>query len=73
VSDSRHDLKAIDGWLGRRVSAEERHDRATCEHAGRICHYGCGVCEHGLVYFECQPCLTDRIMRSEGVEPHSMR
>lgn len=70
---TEHDVRALDGWLGREITEAERHDRATCDQAGKLFHYGCGVCVHGLTYFECQPCLTDRLMRSEGVEPHSMR
>lgn len=31
-----------------------------CEFEGTIGHYGCGVCEHGLAYVECEPCLRAR-------------
>lgn len=32
-----------------------------CELEGTIGHAGCGVCEHGLVYVECEPCFRKRI------------
>lgn len=32
-----------------------------CEFEGAIGHYGCGVCEHGLAYVECEPCFRKRI------------
>lgn len=32
-------------------------ERANCEQAGMVGHTSCGVCEHGLPVFLCQPCF----------------
>lgn len=42
---------------------EDDLDRANCQHAGEIGHWGCGVCkEHGKPVFTCQECFGKRII-----------
>jgi hypothetical protein len=45
------------------VNSDQREEgeRRSCELAGQFGHWGCGVCSHGLLYEQCEPCMRARV------------
>jgi len=39
-----------------REPTDDDIERANCDKAGQIGHYGCGICKHGLPTWQCHEC-----------------